>query len=70
MDLNGTVCKYFSDYIRYLFLIIKYSVDACIIHISYIAYFVVMPDLPVVLVKIINTNLPLFLKLYNTPINS
>ena len=41
LDLNCTICKYFSDYVRSLFLITKFAIDASNSHLNSIAYSVV-----------------------------
>ena len=45
LDYNCTICKYFSDSIRFFFLITKFAVEAFHLHINLIAYSIVMRDL-------------------------
>ena len=68
LDSNCTICKYLCYYIRYLFLVIQFSVDPSNFHIYYIAIYVVMSDSPNVFLVIINVHLSLFNSGYNLPV--
>ena len=65
LESNYTVCKDLSDYLRSLFLIIKFAVGSSHFHIKLIAYCVVMRDLPRVFSEIINAYLLVLINGYN-----
>ena len=69
LELNHTVCKDFSDFVRSLFLIIKFPVYASHFHINLIDYSVVIRDLLGVFSVIINVYLALLCRGYNLLVN-
>ena len=64
--MAGGGVKDFSDSIRSLFIIIKFTVDASHFHINSIAYIVVMRDSLGVFYYIINVHLGLLRSGYNS----
>ena len=68
LDLNCTICKDSSDYIRSVFPIIKFAVDANHFQINLIAYSVLMRDSLGVFSDIINVYLALLHSSYKSPV--
>ena len=70
LDLNCTVCTYFSYYVQSLFLLSNFAVDAYHFHINLIAYSVFMCELLGYFYDIINVYLALIQSGCNLPINN
>ena len=70
LDLNCTVCTYFSYYVQSLFLLSNFAVDAYHFHINLIAYSVFMCELLGYFSDIINVYLALIQSGCNLPINN
>ena len=69
LDSNCTVCKDFSDYIRSLFPVIKFTVDASYFQINLIFNSVVMRDSLGFFSDIINVYFELLCSGYKSPVN-